>query len=75
VRIDQYAEGDPVDWTIGRLRSRLPAMLEYAGAAGLADDVRAHAADILKVVNQIESLLRKAKEDDLLKGAKEQISA
>jgi hypothetical protein len=75
VRIDQYAEGDPVDWTIGRLRSRLPEMLEYAGAAGLADDVRAHAAGIAEVVNQIETLLRKANDGDLLKGAKERISA
>jgi hypothetical protein len=74
VRIDQYAEGDPVEWTIGRLRSRLPEMLEYAGVAGLADDVRAHAAGILEAVNQIETLLRKAKDDDLLKEAKEQIS-
>ena len=34
VRIDQYAEGDPIDWTISRLQSRLPEMLEYAGAQG-----------------------------------------
>ncbi len=75
VRIDQYAEGDPVDWTIGRLRARLPEMLEYAGAQPLADYVRDHKADILEVVDQIEALLRKANDDDMLKRAKEQVSA
>ena len=75
VRIDQYAEGDPVDWTIGRLRARLPEMLDYAGAQPLADYVRDHKADILEVVDQIEALLRKANDDDMLKRAKEQVSA
>jgi hypothetical protein len=75
VRIDQYAEGDPVEWTIGRLRSRLPEMLDYTGAEGLADYVRQHEDDIGKVIDEIESLLRKANDDDLLKSAKASVSA
>jgi hypothetical protein len=75
VRIDQYAEGDPVEWTIGRLRSRLPEMLDYTGAEGLADYVREHEDDIGKVIDEIESLLRKANDDDLLKKAKASASA
>jgi hypothetical protein len=75
VRIDQYAEGDPVDWTIGRLRSRLSEMLDHAGAQPLAEYVREHTSDVLQVVDEIEALLRKANEDDLLKSAKDQVSA
>jgi hypothetical protein len=75
VRIDQYAEGDPVDWTIGRLRTRLPEMLDYAGAKALADYVREHKDAIVEVVDKIEGLLRKANDDDMLKRAKEQVSA
>jgi hypothetical protein len=75
VRIDQYAEGDPLDWTIGRLRTRLPEMLDYAGAHELASYVRDHNSEILAVIDEIEALMRKASDDDLLKSAKEQVSA
>lgn len=32
LRIDPVADGDPVDWALARLRSRLPQMLVRAGA-------------------------------------------
>ncbi len=41
VRFDQIAMGDPTEWTMSCLRRRLPEMLDYAGAAGLAMAVRA----------------------------------
>ncbi len=36
VPLDTTAEGDPLQWTLTRLRTRLPAMLIRAGAADLA---------------------------------------
>ena len=36
VKYDQVSNGDPVEWTIGRLADRLPHMLSAAGAADLA---------------------------------------
>lgn len=74
VRFDQYAEGDPVEWTIGRLRSRLPEMLEHAGVPEIADGVREHEAEILHAVGEIEILLKEAREGELLKGAKEAVT-
>ena len=36
VHIDPIADGDPLGWTLDRLRLRLPFMLERAGAAEIA---------------------------------------
>ena len=41
-RIDEVAEGDPIAWTVGRLRDRLPEMLDLAGAHQLSARVREH---------------------------------
>jgi hypothetical protein len=35
-RIGEVADGDPAAWTLERLRQRLPAMVDLAGAHGLA---------------------------------------
>ncbi len=59
-RIDQFAEGDVGEWTIGRLRERLPEMLEYCGVTGLAEQVRVHRVEVLAVVEAVASLLREA---------------
>lgn len=40
VVFDPHADGDPMEWTVSRLRARLPEMLEFAGAASLAGEVR-----------------------------------
>jgi hypothetical protein len=61
-RIDQYAEGDPIEWTLGRLRSRLPEMLEFAGVPELAARTRAEHTKVLAVVDEIEALLGQARE-------------
>lgn len=55
VRFDQFAEGDPQAWTLERLRTRLPAMLRYAGAGDLADAVAA--ADLTGAVDEVASVL------------------
>jgi hypothetical protein len=39
VKYDSISNGDPVDWTINRLASRLPDMLSAAGAADLAAEL------------------------------------
>jgi hypothetical protein len=61
-RIDQYAEGDPIEWTIGRLRQRLPEMLEQCELSVLAEQVRAHHDEILAVVDNVAELLREARQ-------------
>lgn len=60
-RIDQHAEGDPIDWTLDRLRKRLPEMLEFAGVPELAADARAHNAAIDAVIDEVAELLGKAR--------------
>ncbi len=36
VHIDRFAQGDPLEWALDRIRTRLPQMLERAGANLLA---------------------------------------
>ncbi|MET3641491.1 hypothetical protein ABIC73_003084 [Prescottella equi] len=55
VRFDQFAEGDARDWTLGRLRSRLPHMLGFLGLTELADAVQA--TDLEPAVAEVERLL------------------
>jgi len=59
-RLDQYAEGDPVEWTIDRLRCRLPEMLEHCRAFDLAQLVRDRSNEILAVIDEVAELLREA---------------
>jgi hypothetical protein len=60
VRIDDVAVGDPTEWVLGRLRDRLPDMLDHAGATALADAVRADRATAADAVDELTRLLRKA---------------
>jgi hypothetical protein len=59
-RIDEVAEGDPTEWTVGRLRSRLPEMLELCGLQKLAEDTRAHMPEVLAAVDEVVALLQQA---------------
>ena len=36
LNLDKVSAGDPLDWALGRLRTRLPEMLEYAGFSDVA---------------------------------------
>jgi len=61
-RIDEVAEGDPVSWTIGRVRERLVPMLELAGATELAASARADSAAVGSGTEKIAALLVRARE-------------
>ena len=59
-RIDEVAEGDPIEWTLGRLRDRLPEMLDLAGAHSLARAARDQSHHIAPAVDRVDELLRRA---------------
>jgi hypothetical protein len=60
IRLDNFAEGDPIEWTMGRLRTRLPEMLEHADAQELADSVRADMPSLLGAVDEVGEMLAEA---------------
>lgn len=57
VRVDEFALGDPMDWTISRLRQRLPEMLDFIGATELADSVRAEMPSVQAAVDVVSAEL------------------
>ena len=60
-RIDEIAEGDPIAWTLGRLRQRLPEMLESCGSSGLAQATRDNLPAVLAAVDEVGALLEQAR--------------
>lgn len=58
VSLDTAADGDPLQWTLERLRTRLPAMLIRAGALDLARtlDQRDIDATLPKIIGWAETL-------------------
>jgi len=62
LHIDTIAEGDPLAWTLERLRTRLPEMLARAGAAHIGKQVDARRiADVLPKVAEAAYRARNAK--------------
>jgi hypothetical protein len=61
VRFDDIALGDPIAWSTDRLRQRLPEMLEYAGAASLAEAVRTDFAPVSSAIDSLTALLEAAR--------------
>jgi hypothetical protein len=59
-RIDEVAEGDPIEWTLGRLRQRLPEMLELAGAQQVARAVQDRSELVTPAIDRVDELLRRA---------------
>ncbi|MFI5048224.1 MAG: hypothetical protein ACHQIG_14260, partial [Acidimicrobiia bacterium] len=59
-RLDQFANGDPLEWTLRRLRHHLPEMLDFAGSTELSGRVRADEATVAAAVDEVERLLREA---------------
>lgn len=57
VRIDTFAEGDPKTWVLDRMRTRLPEMLEHAGAVELAAQARQSAPAIDAALGEVERLM------------------
>jgi hypothetical protein len=47
LHIDPVADGDPLAWALERIRTRLPQMLERAGASGLAARVDPRAVEAM----------------------------
>jgi len=62
-RIDEVAEGDPVEWTIQRLRHRLAPMLVLAGAEALAHAVESAGDAVNGAVDEVAELLRQAQRE------------
>jgi hypothetical protein len=60
IDFDVVAHGDVLDWTISRLRTRLPQMLCAAGGEMVALDL--DAAVTTSVVDEVERLARAARE-------------
>jgi hypothetical protein len=60
VRLDQCAEGDPIAWTLTRLRERLPQMLEFAGVPALGAAVRDDYETVRSAGETVADLLVKA---------------
>ena len=61
-RIDEVAEGSPLEWTLGRLRCRLAAMLDLAGAHQLAQAVEADLDQVASAVDRVAELLQRAQD-------------
>lgn len=59
VRIDVHAEGDPIAWTLDRVASRLPEMLEFAGGADLAAAVRAAECEVLGAIDEVREIFER----------------
>ena len=68
--VDEVAEGDTIEWTLRRLRDRLPEMLESAGAgadggpsatAALAQEVRAATTELDTALERVGELLQQAR--------------
>jgi len=60
VRFDDVADGNPLEWTVSRVRNRLPHMLEHAGAHHLAEKVRASLRDVAVGIDELAALLARA---------------
>jgi hypothetical protein len=64
-RIDEIADGDPIEWTIGRVRARLPEMLAFAGADDLAEAARRDASTVVSATDKVVELLEQARAQSL----------
>jgi hypothetical protein len=59
VHVDKIADGDPLAWALDRIRTRLPQMLERAGAGDIAVD----AAAIEEVLPRVSEAAYRARYD------------
>jgi hypothetical protein len=61
-RIDEHAFDDLVVWTLDRVRTRLPEMLAFAGAPGLAAAVADRREEVLGALSSVAELLAAAED-------------
>ena len=59
-RLDDHANGDPIEWAVGRLRDQLPEMLVHAGALKLAEETKTRRSEVLAAVDEVKHLLDQA---------------
>lgn len=59
-RLDEIAQGDPIEWVLSRLQHRLPEMLAFAEAPELAEQVRARHDEVLAALGEVSGLLNRA---------------
>ena len=70
VHLDPNAHGDPLEWALGCIRSRLPQMLDRAGAASLASQVDvSRIEEILPKVAEAAYRARFQHDDDAIRAA------
>lgn len=55
---DEVAEPDYISWVMGRLRSRLPAMLEDAGGGAVAVEVERDYDEVVRILPDVEVAAR-----------------
>lgn len=60
VRLDDNAEGDPLEWVLRVVANRLPEMLEAAEAGELAERARASSGVIDEAFQRLDTVLRDA---------------
>ena len=60
---DEVAEPDYISWIMSRLGSRLPSMLEDAGAESLAVEVDSRKDEVLSVLPDVERAARMSKQE------------
>jgi hypothetical protein len=69
VHLDAVADGDPLDWALGRVRTRLGPMLERAGAADLAARLDAAAIEAaLPEIAEVAFRVRASHRQDNIQG-------
>jgi hypothetical protein len=60
VRIDEFAVGDPVEFTLACVEHHLPAMLRHTGAEALADEVAGEPGKVSAALAEVRELMRRA---------------
>jgi len=62
VRIDELAVGDPVEFSLACVDSRLPDMLRHCGVGDLADQVAAQPEKVSAAMTEVRDLMHKVRE-------------
>lgn len=58
--MDRVANGDPLEWSLSCLKSKMAPMLEVAGAHDVAREVAQHSKDIEAVLPRVTAAARRA---------------
>jgi hypothetical protein len=61
VRIDEFAVGDPLEFSLSCVERHLADMLRHCGVADLADEVAGHPQKVTEAMAEVRELMRKAR--------------